>query len=59
MESAAQIQSDYEKASFLIEALGRYQSEPRLRTALINVAKTISSEYERGRVQKRLDRADY
>lgn len=59
MESAAQIQSDYEKASFLIEALGRYQSEPRLRTALINAAKTISSDYERGRVQKRLDRADF
>lgn len=59
MESASQIDSDYEKASFLIEALGRYQSEPRLRTALINAAKTISSEYERGRVQKRLDRSDF
>ena len=59
MQSASRIQSDYEKASFLIDALNRYQSEPRLRTALIDTAKTISSEYERGRVQKRLDRADY
>ncbi|HSE32530.1 MAG TPA: hypothetical protein VLA93_13240 [Pyrinomonadaceae bacterium] len=59
MESASRMQSDYEKATFLIDALGRYQSEPRLRTALINTAKTISSEYERGRVQKRLDRVDF
>jgi hypothetical protein len=59
MQSAARMQSDYEKASFLIDALNRYQSEPRLRTALVNTAKTISSEYERGRVQKRLDRIDY
>jgi hypothetical protein len=59
MESAMNIQSDYEKASFLIEALNHYQSEARLRTALMNVAKTITSEYERGRVQKRLDRIDY
>ena len=59
MQSASRIQSDYEKASFLIDALNRYQSEPRLRTALNNAAKTITSEYERGRVQKRLDRIDY
>ena len=59
MQSASRMQSDYEKATFLIDALNRYQSEPRLRTALINAAKTINSEYERGRVQKRLDRIDY
>ncbi|HTG91263.1 MAG TPA: hypothetical protein VL866_01650, partial [Pyrinomonadaceae bacterium] len=59
MQSASRIQSDYEKASFLIDALNRYQSELRLRTALNNAAKTITSEYERGRVQKRLDRIDY
>ena len=59
VESALQIQSDYEKASFLIEALNRYQPEPRLRTAITNVAKTINSEYERGRVQKRIDRIDF
>jgi hypothetical protein len=59
MQAAARMQSDYEKATFLIDALNRYQSEPRLRTALINTAKTINSEYERGRVQKRLDRIDY
>ena len=59
MQSASRIGSDYEKASFLIDALDRYQSEPRLRTALVNTAKTINSEYERGRVQKRLDRTDF
>ena len=59
VESALLIQSDYEKASFLIEALNRYQPEPRLRTAITNVAKTINSEYERGRVQKRIDRIDF
>jgi hypothetical protein len=59
MTSAARLESDYEKASFLIEAINRYQSDARLRAALVNVAKTISSEYERGRVQKRLDRADF
>jgi hypothetical protein len=59
VESAVQIQSDYEKASFLIEALNRYQPEARLRNAITNVAKTINSEYERGRVQKRIDRIDF
>ena len=59
MKSAARIGSDYEKASFLIGAINLYQSDPRLRVALVNVAKTIGSEYERGRVQKRLDRADF
>lgn len=59
VDSALQIQSDYEKASFLIEALNRYQPEARLRAAILNVAKTISSEYERGRVQKRIDRLDF
>lgn len=59
MQSAARMQSDYEKATLLIDALNRYQAEPRLRTALVNTAKTINSEYERGRVQKRLDRIDY
>jgi hypothetical protein len=59
MDSAARIESDYEKASFLIQAIGRCQADARLRAALVNVAKTIGSEYERGRVQKRLDRADF
>ena len=59
MNSAARIGSDYEKATFLIGSVDLYQSDARLRTALVNVAKTINSAYERGRVQKRLDRADF
>ena len=59
VESATRIQSDYEKASFLIEAMNHYRNQPRLRTAFMNVARTINSEYERGRVQKRFDKADF
>jgi hypothetical protein len=59
VESAARMESDYEKASFLIEAIGRYQPNDRLRAAFVNTAKTIGSEYERGRVQKRMDRAAF
>jgi hypothetical protein len=53
------MQSDYEKASFLIEALKHYRSDPRLRSAFVETAKTIGSEYERGRVQKQFDRTDF
>jgi hypothetical protein len=59
VESAARMASDYEKASFLIEALGHYQPNARLRAAFVNTAKTINSEYERGRVQKRMDKQDF
>src|SRR2546423_6129851 len=59
VESAARIQSDYEKASFLLEAMNHYRTDARLRSAFVDAAKTIGSEYERGRVQKRLDKADF
>jgi hypothetical protein len=57
--SATSIESDYEKASFLIEALNHYRDDARLRAAFKDTAKTIGSEYERGRVQKRFDNAGF
>jgi hypothetical protein len=57
--SAARMQSDYEKASFLLEAMKHYRSDPRLRTAFVETARTIGSDYERGRVQKSFDRANF
>jgi len=59
VKSAARIQSDYEKASFLIEAMNHYRADSRLRAAFMETARTIGSEYERGRVQKRFERADF
>lgn len=59
VQSAARIQSDYEKASFLIEAMNHYRADERLRAAFMEAAKTIGSEYERGRVQKQFERADF
>lgn len=57
VRSAARMKSDYEKASFLIEAMNHYRGDAQLRAAFFETAKTIGSEYERGRVQKRFDRA--
>jgi putative ABC transport system permease protein len=59
VQPAARMQSDYEKASFLPEAMNHYRADARLRAAFLGAAKTISSEYERGRMQKRFDRADF
>jgi hypothetical protein len=50
LESAAAISSDYEKASFLIEAAPLYMAEAGLRSAFMQAVNSISSEYERGRV---------
>jgi hypothetical protein len=50
LESAARISSDYEKASFLIEAASLYMAEASLRLAFMQAVNSISSEYERGRV---------
>ncbi len=57
--SAARMKSDYEKASFLIEAMNHYRADARLRATFMETARTISSEYERGRVQKRFEKADF
>ena len=48
-----------EKASFLLEAMNHYRTDARLRSAFVDAAKTIGSEYERGRVRKRFDKADF
>lgn len=50
LESAASISSDYEKASFLIEAASLYMAEANLRSAFMKTVNSISSDYERGRV---------
>ncbi len=59
VRSAARMKSDYEKASFLIEAMGLYRGDAQLRAAFLETARTIGSEYERGRVQKLFDKADF
>jgi hypothetical protein len=59
VRSAARMKSDYEKASFLIEAMKLYRGDAQLRAAFLETARTIGSEYERGRVQKLFDRADF
>src|ERR1051325_746388 len=50
LESAASISSDYEKASFLIEAASLYLADVNLRSAFLQTVNSISSDYERGRV---------
>ncbi|MDQ3907961.1 MAG: hypothetical protein M3268_06415 [Acidobacteriota bacterium] len=52
--SAADIKSDYEKASFLVEAASHYQSDEHLRAAFASAMRTIGSDYERGRVETRI-----
>lgn len=59
VRSAARMKSDYEKASFLIEAMSLYRGDAQLRAAFLETARTIGSEYERGRVQKRFEKADF
>ena len=59
VQSAAHIQSDYEKASFLIEAMNHYHADAGLRAVFLETARTIGSESERGRVQKRFEKADF
>ena len=50
LESAAVISSDYEKATFLIEAAPFYLDDASLRAAFFETIKSIASDYERGRV---------
>jgi bla regulator protein blaR1 len=59
VRSAARMKSDYEKASFLIEAMSLYRGDAQLRAAFVETARTIGSEYERGRVQKRFEKAAF
>lgn len=50
IESSARMSSDYEKATLLVEVSKSYSNDPRVRSVLLKVADTISSDYERGRV---------
>ncbi len=50
LNSAADISSDYEKATFLLEASSAYTGDVRLRNAFLKAVETIKSDYERGRV---------
>lgn len=50
LESASGIGSDYEKATFLLEASNYYTGESRLRSAFMKTVETIKSDHERGRV---------
>jgi len=50
LESAMRISSDYEKASFLLEASNAYTGDTRLRNLFLKAVETIGSDYERGRV---------
>jgi hypothetical protein len=50
LKSSAVIKSDYEKATFLIEAAELFAGETRLRPAFLEVVETINSDHERGRV---------
>ena len=50
LDSAAELSSDYEKATFLIEVSNVYTGDTRLRSAFLKAVETIKSDYERGRV---------
>lgn len=50
LESAALMSSDYEKATFLLEASSAYNGEGRLHNSFLRTVDTIKSDYERGRV---------
>lgn len=50
LKSASSITSDYEKAQLLLRVAGSNSGDEAVRNALIEAARTIGSEYERGRV---------
>jgi hypothetical protein len=50
LDSASAMSSDYEKATFLLEASNAYTGDARLRSAFLKAVETIKSDYERGRV---------
>lgn len=50
LKSASTISSDYEKAQLLLRVAHSGSNDEAVRTALIEAARTIGSEYERGRV---------
>lgn len=50
LKSASTISSDYEKAQLLIKVAHSNTNDETVRNALVDAARTINSEYERGRV---------
>ena len=54
IRSVASVESDYEKATFLIQVarLGGHDGDERVRAAFADAVRTITSDYERGRVEK-------
>lgn len=54
LKSSLVIKSDYEKATFLIEAAQLFAGETGLRSAFLEVVETINSDHERGRVLSEL-----
>jgi hypothetical protein len=50
LDSAARISSDYEKATFLVEASSALGSDASLRNSFMRTVDTIKSDYEKGRV---------
>ena len=50
LETAASISSDYEKATFLLEASKIFDLNTRVRSAFLRTVETIRSDHERGRV---------
>ena len=50
LRSASTISSDYEKAQLLLKVAHSTSNDDAVRSALIEAARTITSEYERGRV---------
>ena len=52
VRAAARISSDYEKATFLIQVARLNPDDERVRAAFAGVLRSISSDYERGRVER-------
>ena len=52
IRSAAGVESDYEKATFLIAVARLAPDDERVRAAFAEAVRTIGSDYERGRVEK-------
>ena len=50
LDTAASISSDYEKATFLLEASKIFELNTRVREAFLRTVETIRSDHERGRV---------
>ena len=50
LRSAASISSDYEKAQLLLKVARSNANDDAVRNAVVEAARTIGSEYERGRV---------